>query len=214
MTLFEARIYLLLQVSRTRPGASALLDASLAQTLRDSGLFSADPDLGFDLHPIEPTALLRSTQPSKSVTGTLPGGNAPQKNALVTYFSLLSSCLRLLLSTFLSFGPENEKVIYLVRSFLADHRGNMVGVFKRAAGLNLANQTDAAASLGLFGSSMTLSAGDRELKKVVDECLKSYTGLAIGSGLLEFEDERGLGGNGMATAGFGRSVYANGNGFS
>jgi len=214
LTLFEARIYLLLQVSRTRPGASALLDSSLVQTLRDSALFSADPDLGFDLLPIEPTALLRGTNPSNTTTSTLPGINANPKNALVTYFSLLSSCLRLLLSTFLSFGPENEKVIYLVRSFLVDYKGNMVGVFKRSAGLNLANQTDAAASLGPFGPSMTYSAGDRELRKVVDECLRAYTGLAIGSGLLEFEHERGLGGSGVAAAGFGRSAYANGNGFS
>jgi len=105
-------------------------------------------------------------------------------------------------------------MIYLVRSFLADYRGNMVGVFKRAAGLNLASQTNAATSLGVFGPSMTLSAGDRELRRVVDECLKTYTGLAIGSGFLEFEEERGLGGSGIAAAGFGRSAYGNGNGFT
>lgn len=132
----------------------------------------------------------------------------------MTYFSLLASCLRLLLSTFLSFGPDNEKMIYLVRTFLADYRGNMVGIYKRAAGLNLASQTSAAASLGVFGPSMTLSAGDRELRKVVDECLRAYTGLAVGSEFLEFEDERGLGGNGIAAAGFGRSAYGNGNGFT
>ena len=90
----------------------------------------------------------------------------------------------------------------------------MVGIFKRAAGLNLANQTSANASLGVFGPGMTMSAGDRELRKVVDECLRCYTGLAVGSGFLEFEDERGLGGRGIAAAGFGRSAYGNGNGFT
>lgn len=210
LTLFEARTHLLLQVSRTRSGASALLDANLIQTLRDSALFSADPDLGFDLNVSDPSALVRSTTLARpeSSSGT------SQKTALVTYFSLLASCLRLLLSTFLSFGPDNEKVIYLVRTFLADYRGNMVGIYKRAAGLNLASQTSAAASLSVFGPSMTLSAGDRELRKVVDECLRAYTGLAVGSEFLEFEDERGLGGNGIAAAGFGRSAYGNGNGFS
>ncbi|KAK5938321.1 hypothetical protein PMZ80_009291 [Knufia obscura] len=209
LVLFEARTHLLLQVSRTRPGASALLDANLVQTLRDSALFSADPDLGFDLNLADPAALMNTAHTNARSTN-----GAGQKTALVTYFTLLSTCLRLLLSTFLSFGPENEKMIYLVRTFLADYRGNMVGVFKRAAGLNLASQTNVAASLGVWGPGVTLSASDRELRKVVDECLKTYTGLAVGSGFLEFEDERGLGGNGIATAGFGRSAYGGGNGFT
>ncbi|KAK5078359.1 hypothetical protein LTR64_003230 [Lithohypha guttulata] len=191
-SVFESRILLLLQVSRTHLGASALLDANLLQTLRDSGLFAADPDLGFDLSSIGPASLVRST--------TQNGASAS------------IGCLRLLLSTFLNFGQENEKIIYLVRSFLADHRGNMVGIFKRAAGLSLASQQ--AAQTSLFASipaGSVLAKEDRDMRRLVDECMKAYTGLAIGSGFLDFEEDSGLAGNGMVRdGGLGRSNYAGG----
>lgn len=205
-TLFEARTHLLLHVSRTRPGASALIDANLIQTLRDSMIFAADPDLGFDLNTADPTALFRSVNPSRSAANGNSSGGTQAKTALTTYFSLLASLLRLLLSTFISFGPENEKMIYMIRTFLQDYRGNMVGVFKRAAGLNLAAQQSNQSFLG--GS--VLNANDMVMRKYVDECSAAYTGLAVGCGFMEFEDEMGLGGNGIATAGLGRSMYTGG----
>lgn len=199
---------LLLQVSRTHLGASALLDANLLQTLRDSGLFAADPDLGFDLSSIGPASLVRSTTQNGASASIV----SAQKSALLTYFFLLQGCLRLLLSTFLNFGQENEKIIYLVRSFLADHRGNMVGIFKRAAGLSLASQQ--AAQTSLFASipaGSVLAKEDRDMRRLVDECMKAYTGLAIGSGFLDFEEDSGLAGNGMVRdRGLGRSNYAGG----
>lgn len=130
-----------------------------------------------------------------------------QKTALSTYFSLLRSCLRLLLSTFLNFGPENEKIIYLVRSFLADYRGNMVGLFKRAAGLSLASQNQGS----VFGGSVT-GKEDRDMRRIVEDCTKAYTGLAVGSGFLDFEEDSGLAGNGIGRDSGGRPY--NGGGFT
>ena len=46
LDVLEARLSLLLQVSRTREGAGYILDAGLLQAVRDSMLFRADPDLG------------------------------------------------------------------------------------------------------------------------------------------------------------------------
>ena len=157
-------------------------------------LFAADPDLGFD-----PNA--NSSSLLGSVNGRATGGASQLKGALSTYFALLAALLRLLLSTFLSFGAENEKMIYLMRSFLQDYRGNMVGVFKRAAGLNLSAQQG---NQSVFEGS--IGANGRELRKYVDECMTAYTGLAYGCDFMDFEDERGLGGNGIASVGLGKSV--------
>jgi nuclear pore complex protein Nup205 len=45
--ILQARLALLLEVSRNRKGAGYLLDAGLLQAVRDSRLCQADPDLGF-----------------------------------------------------------------------------------------------------------------------------------------------------------------------
>lgn len=46
LSVFDARMLFLLEMSRTREGAAAMLDVGLLQTIRDSLLFQADPDLG------------------------------------------------------------------------------------------------------------------------------------------------------------------------
>jgi len=170
-------------------------------------LFAADPDLGIDLSDMSTSQSF--VRPVTSFAhSVIPVGRAAEaKNALHTYFVLLASCLRILLSTFTSYGAGNEKTIYTVRQFLADYRGNMVGVFKRAAGLSLGAQ-NMNESLDLLSSKNMSTASSREMQKTVEECMKCYTGLAIGSGFLEYEDEIGLGGNGIASAGgsFGRTT--------
>jgi nuclear pore complex protein Nup205 len=45
--LLQARLALLLEISRSRSGAGYLLEAGLLQAIRDSRLCQADPDLGF-----------------------------------------------------------------------------------------------------------------------------------------------------------------------
>lgn len=81
----------------------------------------------------------------------------------------------------------------------------MVGVFKRALALQQAQDLN---FLQAPAASST-NSGDGELRKLVDECAKAYTGLAIGSGFLEYEDEEGLGGNAI-TGGLGRSQFGAG----
>jgi nuclear pore complex protein Nup205 len=43
---YEAQLAMLEQLSQTRTGATQLLDAGLFEAVRDSQLFSADPDIG------------------------------------------------------------------------------------------------------------------------------------------------------------------------
>ncbi len=55
--------------------------------------------------------------------------------ALQSYYELLSSVLRLLVSLFLSRGPQNQQSQYQMRNFLSENRLNMVGAFKRYRGI-------------------------------------------------------------------------------
>lgn len=46
LDVLEARLSLLLEISRTREGAAYILDSGLLQAVRESLLFRADPDIG------------------------------------------------------------------------------------------------------------------------------------------------------------------------
>ena len=119
LSIFEARMLLLLQLSRTRPGATSILDAGIISSVRDSLLFRADPDLGFSL-------------PSTNTPMTTSAATA----ALHNYYTLLAPTLRLLLSIFTSRGAENAQAQNQARNFLIEHRPNMVGLLKRHLGVN------------------------------------------------------------------------------
>lgn len=144
---------LLLQISRTREGAGALLDAGLMSAVRDSLLFRADPDLGISI----PSA---NDQADPGFSNVDSGASA-----LRTYYVLLSSTLRVLLSTFLSRGSQNEQIQYLARTFLTEYRPNMVGVFKKYAGVN--------------------GKIDEKIRPLVAESVRCFTGLATLSGFVD-----------------------------
>jgi hypothetical protein len=153
LSVFEGRMLLLLQISRNREGAGSLLDAGLVSVVRDSSLFQADPDLGITL--------------PNSANGDSTSTNfaAAAHSALRTYYALVSSTLRLLLSTFMSRGAQNEQIQYLARTFLTEYRPHMVGIFKKYAGVN--GKVD-----------------DKSLP-LLAECVRCYTGLVS---LCEFVD--------------------------
>jgi nuclear pore complex protein Nup205 len=134
----QARLLLLLQISRTREGSGQLLDGGMLQAIRESMLFRADPDLGIDLDNAQ---------------------------ALHNYYELVSLTLRVLVSTFVNRGLQNEQCQYLIRTFLLDHRPNMVGLFKRFNGIN-----------------GTISA---ESRPVLRDIVRSYTALASMTGFVD-----------------------------
>jgi len=162
LSIFESRMLLLLQISRTREGAGALLDAGLMSAVRDSLLFRADPDLGISI----PSA---NDQADPGFSNVDSGASA-----LRTYYVLLSSTLRVLLSTFLSHGSQNEQIQYLARTFLTEYRPNMVGVFKKYAGVN--------------------GKIDEKIRPLVAESVRCFTGLVTLSGFVDFEDDARLDG--------------------
>jgi nuclear pore complex protein Nup205 len=181
LSVFEARMLLLLQISRTRPGATAVLDAGLITAIKDSLLFRADPDLGFSL----PTTTMHT-----NTVISIAASNAA-KAALRNYYLLLSPTLRLLLSVFTSRGTDNAQSQNMSRTFLTDNRNNMLGLLKRYAGVN--------------------GKVDEASRKVVADCVRSYVGLCVIAGFTEWEDEfamegfRGNGGVGGGGYGVGRN---------
>jgi len=143
----------LLQISRNREGAGALLDAGLVSAIRDSTLFQKDADLGI---PVP------SSSNAESSTSSLP---SKAHSAMRTYYTLVASTLRALLSTFLSRGPHNEQIQYQARAFLTDNRAHMVGIFKKHAGVT--GKVD----------EMSISS--------LAECVRCYTGLAALCGFVD-----------------------------
>jgi nuclear pore complex protein Nup205 len=123
--ILQARLALLLEISWSRSGAGYLLDAGLLQAVRDSGLCQADPDLGFG----------REYSTKEGYKPQLIYTDVETSVALQTYYELLASMLRLLVSVFLSRGQQNQQSQYQMRNFLKENRANMVGAFKRYRGI-------------------------------------------------------------------------------
>jgi nuclear pore complex protein Nup205 len=204
LALYSTRMLLLLQLSRTRSGAGALLDAGLLPTIRDSLLFRADPDLGFSLPATAsgthltttkafatPSSKRQQQQTAASLAAQTTASDAASAAALQNYYSLLAPTLRVLLSLFTSRGAHNEQAVVLVRQFLGDYRQNMVGVFKKMRGVS--------------------GRVNRETERVLGECVRCYTGLCVLSGWVEWEDEGA--GHGMDGLEGGRAAAGNGVGF-
>jgi nuclear pore complex protein Nup205 len=124
--VLQARLALLLEISRNRKGAGYLLDAGLLQAVRESRLCQADPDLGLGKEGGAEQLLLNQ----------LTWTDIDTSMAMQNYYELLASVLRLLVSVFLSRGQQNQQSQHQMRSFLTENRANMVGVFKRYRGIS------------------------------------------------------------------------------
>ncbi|RMJ22781.1 Nuclear pore complex [Aspergillus sp. HF37] len=106
LSYYESLLSLLQQLCRTKNGAIHVLNAGLFEAVRDSQLFSADPDIGIDID------------------------NA---DALRKYYDLLLSVLRVIVCAVFSRGLHNEQMKEQTRGFLTENRPSMVGIFKRLA---------------------------------------------------------------------------------
>ncbi|KAE8148150.1 hypothetical protein BDV25DRAFT_131493 [Aspergillus avenaceus] len=106
LSYYESLLSLLQQLCQTKNGAIHVLQTGLFEAVRGSQLFAADPDLGIDID------------------------NA---DALRKYYELLDSVLRVIVAAAFSRGLHNEQMMEQMRSFLAENRQSMVGIFKRFA---------------------------------------------------------------------------------
>ncbi|GME28708.1 hypothetical protein GTA08_BOTSDO04298 [Neofusicoccum parvum] len=106
LSFIDAYLTLLLRISQTRSGAPQVLNAGLFASVRESQIFSTDPDFGFEMEN-------------------------PQ--ALSKFFDLMLNVLRVINSVVVVRGPQNEQCRQQARDFISDNRASIVAVFKRAA---------------------------------------------------------------------------------
>ncbi|KAL8930643.1 MAG: hypothetical protein Q9208_000514 [Pyrenodesmia sp. 3 TL-2023] len=142
LAYYQSKLALLLTMSQTRHGAGQVINAGLFQTVRDSGLFSVDPDMGIAID------------------------NA---DALVNYYKLLLSVVRVVASVVMSRGSQNQQTIDQAKQFLAENRSIIVAIFKRQA---------------LIGT----AAGSSKID--VEELVELLVLLMTMTGFIDFEDQR------------------------
>jgi nuclear pore complex protein Nup205 len=119
------KLALLLQISQTRYGASAVLNAGFFHAVKESGLFSMDPDLRFGKGAVLDQYF--------SETHILLGGAGAAKR----YYELLLALMRVMNTTQLSRGFQNEQTLNQGRRFLSENRSSILGIFKKSAGIGM-----------------------------------------------------------------------------
>ncbi|KAL4795958.1 hypothetical protein BDV19DRAFT_378449 [Aspergillus venezuelensis] len=142
LSYYESLLSLLQQLCKTKSGATHVLKAGLFQAVRDSQLFAADPDLGIATDIDNPDALRQ-------------------------FYDLLDSVLRVIVTAAFSRGLHNEQMIEQTRSFLAENRQSMVGIFKRFAKIG--------------------GAGAADHHDALTSIAKSYTALVAATDFLEMQ---------------------------
>ena len=154
LSYYDASLALLIRACQTRLGAAHVLNAGLFQSVRESQIFSADPDIGLGeplsfqtSHLTSPLDLHQSIEPDLSIEFENP-------NALQRYFNLMLSVLRVINSAVLSRGPQNDQTVFQAREFLKENRNSMVSIFKRS--VKVGGLQDIGADLGELVDCFTL----------------------------------------------------------
>ncbi|KAJ5568429.1 hypothetical protein N7450_010915 [Penicillium hetheringtonii] len=106
LAYYESLLALLQQLSQSKNGAIYVIKSGLFDSVRESQLFAADPDIGIDID---------------------------NSDALRKYYDLLLSVIRVIVSAVFSRGVHNEQIKEQARVFIAENRSCMVGIFKRFA---------------------------------------------------------------------------------
>jgi nuclear pore complex protein Nup205 len=122
---------LLLRLANTRGGAAYVFNARLFQSVRDSVLFSIDPDIGLGKSHYRVYSYL-----------FLIFAEFESPEALKRFFDLMLAVLRVINAVVLSKGPQSEQVSRQAREFLSDVRSSVVGIFKRHAKIGLGRAED------------------------------------------------------------------------
>ena len=109
----NAGIALLNRIAQSRQGGALVLNSGLFACIRESGIFSADPDIGLDFD--DPSALSR-------------------------FYKLMLAILHVTNAVVMSQSSENEQTIHQARAFLHEYRSSMMSIFKRNAGIGARGQ--------------------------------------------------------------------------
>ncbi|KAL8700464.1 MAG: hypothetical protein Q9224_000954 [Gallowayella concinna] len=175
LTNYKTKLALLLTLSQTRAGATHVINAGLFPTIRDSGLFSVDPDLGIGTLLFGPHC--SSSSPCAAPTNkaiALEDIAIDNANALAKYYSLLLAVIRVVAAVLMSRGAQNTQTIEHTKQFLAENRALVVAMFKRQVGVG----------------STAVSREREEMMGEVDELVELFVLLMTGTGFLDFEDQQ------------------------
>ncbi|KAF7955888.1 hypothetical protein EAE96_004810 [Botrytis aclada] len=126
---FYARLALLVHISQTRSGATAVLNSGLFHAILASGLFALDTDLEIDFDDSE---------------------------AVGRHYSLLAAIMRVICCALVSRGLQNEQSLDQGRRFLADNRAAILAVLKKSAGLGTGNDSAEQSIVDISDSFMLL----------------------------------------------------------
>ncbi|KAI9734491.1 MAG: hypothetical protein M1818_006880 [Claussenomyces sp. TS43310] len=114
LSYYRAKFDLLFHICRTRFGAATVLNAGLFRAIRESHLFSLDPDIGVDIDDSEIVA---------------------------KHYSLLIAAMRVINAAVLSRGSQNQHTLTQGRQFLSENRLSVLTVLKRSAKLGIVDDT-------------------------------------------------------------------------
>ncbi|EUC47266.1 hypothetical protein COCMIDRAFT_90533 [Bipolaris oryzae ATCC 44560] len=110
LSYYDASLALLLRICQSRLGAAHVLNAGLFPAVRDSQIFSVDPDIGLEFD---------------------------DANALRKYYELMLAVLRVINAAVIARGRQNDQTVFQAREFLKDNRHSMVSIFKRSVNVGV-----------------------------------------------------------------------------
>ncbi|KAL1838365.1 hypothetical protein VTJ49DRAFT_2774 [Mycothermus thermophilus] len=165
-----AKLALLLQIAQTRQGAKHVVQANLFRAIEVSGAFAADPELEVDARDVR---------------------------AMERHYALLAALARVVAAAVLARGQHN---VVQGRRFLTQHRGLVVHVLKKSAGIGVPQATG---TVNGFGRSV-VNGGDQEtqaqLEERIEELTEAFMLLITATGFLEFESDQVLGTESLTSA--------------
>jgi nuclear pore complex protein Nup205 len=116
LSYYDASLALLLRICQSRLGAAYVLNAGLFLSIRDSRIFSVDPDIGLEFD--DPKALKK-------------------------YYELMLSVLRVINAAVIARGRQNDQTVFQAREFLKENRHSMVSIFKRSVNVGAGQHVEA-----------------------------------------------------------------------
>lgn len=116
LSYYDASLALLLRISQNRLGAAYVLNAGIFPVIRDSHIFSIDPDIGLEFD---------------------------DPNALKKYYELMLAVLRVINAAVIARGRQNDQTIFQAREFLKENRHSMVSIFKRSVNVGAGQYAEA-----------------------------------------------------------------------
>lgn len=116
LSYYDASLALLLRICQSRLGAAYVLNAGLFPAIRDSHIFSIDPDIGLEFD---------------------------DPNALRKYYELMLAVLRVVNAAVIARGRQNDQTVWQAREFLKENRHSMVSIFKRSVNVGVGQYAEA-----------------------------------------------------------------------